>query len=430
MGSVLDDLPRDYAATNHLQALVDSARVRAPQCLDASVLALKSLLESDEQLNVLSMSMFAEATELVRAKRAHPAYLAIDNIQILMQLFDYIMTCTPEWEEHGNRDNLGGLPFNLVLMVLMETHSGLELFRHPTVNQHLERILHKWAAFLESPGSTYALNPRDGWLSRNALLKLEDVANKATADHRRFVDIYDCPDPNNANTLGFSSWDSFFCRQFKPGVRPIPTSEDLLSANKSIILNACESKPWRITRNCSSDSPIVLKGQTYSIQSMLGNDPLAETFVNGTVYQAYLSAMSYHRWHSPISGTIRKVLYLKGTYFSQLPMSDILAMEKSQAYLATVATRAVVFIDCQDSRIGTVCLVAVGMGEVSSCEVRAGIGDFVQAGDEIGTFHYGGSTHCLLFQRGLDVHFESHVETGNVTHNIPVRGVLAHCNWN
>jgi len=26
-------------------------------------------------------------------------------------------------------------------------------------------------------------------------------------------------------------------------------------------------------------------------------------FVGGTVYQAYLSAENYHRWHSPVSGT-------------------------------------------------------------------------------------------------------------------------------
>jgi len=27
-------------------------------------------------------------------------------------------------------------------------------------------------------------------------------------------------------------------------------------------------------------------------------------FVGGTVYQAFLSALNYHRWHAPVAGTI------------------------------------------------------------------------------------------------------------------------------
>ena len=29
-----------------------------------------------------------------------------------------------------------------------------------------------------------------------------------------------------------------------------------------------------------------------------------EAFVGGTVYQACLDAHNYHRWHSPVSGTV------------------------------------------------------------------------------------------------------------------------------
>ncbi len=35
---------------------------------------------------------------------------------------------------------------------------------------------------------------------------------------------------------------------------------------------------------------------------MLDNDPLVDKFVGGTIYQAFLSALSYHRWHAPVSG--------------------------------------------------------------------------------------------------------------------------------
>ena len=36
-----------------------------------------------------------------------------------------------------------------------------------------------------------------------------------------------------------------------------------------------------------------------------------------TVYQAFLSALSYHRWHSPVSGTIRKAYVVGGSYYLQ-----------------------------------------------------------------------------------------------------------------
>ncbi|KAL2819010.1 putative phosphatidylserine decarboxylase [Aspergillus cavernicola] len=425
-----NDLPRDYAATYQIETIIADMEEQLNGCtMDPAVTAMKELLESNRSLNNLCLSMFAEAKELVRAKRAHPAYLAIDNIPILMRLLDYILTRSPQWEDIDFFDHLGGLPLNLVLMVLMETHSGLQLFKQANVNQHLKRILGRWALFLESPKSVYALNPRDGWLSYSAIAKLEDVANSPTRARRKFTDIYDCPDPKNPETLGFASWDAFFSRKLKPGVRPTPAPELLLGleCQGSAILNACESRPWQMARHSLRCGEIILKGELYSVYSMLGYDPLSEHFVKGTVYQAYLSALSYHRWHSPVSGVIRKILHIDGSYFSQLPMSDILSMEKSQSYLATVATRAVVFIDATDLRVGLICFVGVGMGEVSSCKVSVKEGDYVEAGDEIGSFHYGGSTHCLLFREGLNVQFERCVEDKQRVHNIPVRSLLARC---
>lgn len=429
MGSIAEYLPRDYAVTSRIQEMIHGIKSRPAHSLDPTVTAMKDMLENDESLTALCDSMFVQARELIHAGRAESTYLAIDSIEVLMQLFDYILIRAPEFEDHVVPDNLGGLPFNLILMVLMETPSGLQLFQHVGVNQHLKKILQKWAVFLESPDSLYALNPRDGWLSYPAITKLEAVANKATGECIKFVDIYDCPEPDNPDTLGFSCWDEFFRRKLKADARPLPTREALNDGGdeRSAILNACESKPWAIVRSCSSSTAITLKSKSYSIHSMLGNDPLAEPFVNGTVYQAYLSSLSYHRWHSPVSGVVRKVLYLDGSYFSQLPMSDILAMEKSQSYLATVATRAAIFIDSWDPRVGLICFVAVGMGEVSSCEAFVQQGDFLQAGDEMGCFHYGGSTHCLLFQEGVDVQFEAHVEDATRGHNIPVRSLLARC---
>ncbi len=52
------------------------------------------------------------------------------------------------------------------------------------------------------------------------------------------------------------------------------------------------------------------------------------------------------------------------------------------------------------------CLIAVEMGDVSSCESFVQDKQRVKKGEQIGTFHIGGSTHCLAFRPGVNVTFD------------------------
>ena len=149
--------------------------------------------------------------------------------------------------------------------------------------------------------------------------------------------------------------------------------------------------------------------QSYSIVHML-NDPLANGFVNGTVYQAFLSPYDYHRWHSPVDGTIVKTTVVEGTYFAGIPTSELpssadVAFQGQQPFLTHVATRALIFILADDPRIGLMCFLGVGMVEGSSCEITVQPGEKVTKGQEIGTFHFGESTHCLVFGPQVNIYF-------------------------
>ena len=70
-------------------------------------------------------------------------------------------------------------------------------------------------------------------------------------------------------------------------------------------------------------------------------------------------------------------------------------------------SRALIFIEADYSGIGLMCLVAVGMGEVSSCVPvdQEGKplkeGQKVEKGDQLGYFQFGGSTHCLVVRPGV-----------------------------
>jgi phosphatidylserine decarboxylase len=251
------------------------------------------------------------------------------------------------------------------------------------------------------------------------------VANGPYQTNHKFEDMYVC-DPSKEH-YGFQSWDEFFTRPVRPEARPIASPDD-----DNVIANACESKVYNVAHNVHLRSKFWIKSQPYSPLDMLAHDPLAHQFGGGTVYQAFLSALSYHRWHSPVSGTIKKAFVQDGTYFSEplIEATDVEGKEEldtkgisvAQGYLTSLATRAVIFIEADNPAIGLMAFVGVGMDEVSTCEITVKEGQHVNKGDETGMFHFGGSTHCLLFRKGVKV--EGFPEVGR-KENVPVRGKLA-----
>ena len=411
-----------------------------PRPLNGTLQAFKEFLEGDKTAYTLCNMMFKEAIiKTSRSQHRTPTPQVRDYVHML-QLFNHVMTQAPSWSDLDDSKNLVGAPFNLILERPMAAASGWRLFLRPDINKHLKAILNEWASYLNTPDSTDVLNSQDGWLAPEGLAALEARGNNGTTKHS-FTDLYKCPDPTNNDTLGFASWDAFFTREFQPGMRPLHTPEPThLPAphphHSGIITHACESAPWRLSRNVQAQSRFWLKAQPYSLLEMLHDDPLASHFTNGTVYQAYLSALSYHRWHAPVSGRVVRAYCVDGSYFSQTPPgppssrdesgSDPLALEKSQSYLAAVAARAVIFIEADDARVGLMGFVAVGMAEVSSCEIGVREGMRVERGEQIGMFHYGGSTHCLLFRPRVRLRFVREPPYGgNMEDVAPVCSLLA-----
>ena len=73
------------------------------------------------------------------------------------------------------------------------------------------------------------------------------------------------------------------------------------------------------------------------------------------------------------------------THFSLLLIdAHAISPLHSQGYFANVNTRAVIFIEADNPYIGLMCFLAVGMIEVSSCEITINEGQKVQKGQETG----------------------------------------------
>jgi phosphatidylserine decarboxylase len=171
--------------------------------------------------------------------------------------------------------------------------------------------------------------------------------------------------------------------------------------NPRVIVSACDAQPYAISTNVAKEDTFWIKSQPYSLQHLL-DGVFVDEFVGGTVYQAFLSAEDYHRWHSPVSGVVRKISQVAGTYYSEAVSEgfDPAGPNDSQGYIAHTATRALIFIEA-DAPIGLMCLIPVGMAEVSSCVVTVSENERVRKGDQIGYFQFGGSTHCLVFRAGV-----------------------------
>ncbi|MFA6189759.1 MAG: phosphatidylserine decarboxylase family protein [Sulfuricurvum sp.] len=380
--------------------------------------AFKELIEHDAEIFMLFNQMFEQVP--AKYNMSPTGKPQVRDYHHMLKMINAVMTKAPEFDSSG----LVGLPINAILDWSMGTTGGFAAFLNKKVNIQLKRILNEWGIFLKSSDSCDVLTDK-GWLGEEALKALaamDPYAQENSPDPKQnFIDNFKCD--TGKPYWGFTSWDDFFTREFKEGKRPVASPED-----DRVIVNACEAAPYRIATNVKRRAKFWIKAQPYSLEHMLANDELVEKFIGGTVYQAFLSAKSYHRWHSPVNGTIVKAYVQDGTYYSETLTEayDPSGNKESQGYITEVATRALIFIEADNPDIGLMCVMPVGMAEVSSCEITVYEGQKVKKGEQLGSFHFGGSTHCLFFGPHVKLEFDLHGQTPGLTStNIPVNARIA-----
>ena len=375
--------------------------------LHPPVEALKIAILTDPEINMFFHQMFWQQFKLPDSSEG----VKVPTWHLMIVLIDYIMTTAPGY----NGTDLVGFPINVILNWPMNTTAGFAAFLNDKVNKLFKAILNYWAeSWLNTPKSCSVLTTAPGgWFSPEALAAMP-----------KFVEEYEC-DPEKPH-YGFKSWDDFFTRKFRtnPDVRPVAFPDD-----DYIVTNACESAPYKLARNVKHRDFFWIKKQRYSLDFILNGKEKAQPFYDGTVYQAFLSATSYHRWHSPVTGEIVETELVDGSYYSQTHniQDDPASPNMSQGYIAQVAARGIVYIKAKNPHIGLMCFVSIGMSEVSTNEITVQKGDKVKKGDQIGMFHFGGSTHLLIFRPEVDIEFDfgHHNKPGLHSHNINLKAKIA-----
>ncbi|MDI1279075.1 archaetidylserine decarboxylase [Methylobacter sp.] len=201
------------------------------------------------------------------------------------------------------------------------------------------------------------------------------------------------------NINAYKSFNDFFTRELKPGVRP-------LSSERNVIVcpaDGAVSQAGDITEGQIFQA----KGKSFTATDLLGgNEARAEPFNNGIFTTIYLSPKDYHRLHMPLTGTLKEMVHIPGRLFSVNPAT----VNSVPELFARNERVAAIF----DTEVGPMALVLVGAIFVSSVEtVWHGVvtppsittvqnwqyGDdapTLKIGEEMGRFNMG-STIIVLF---------------------------------
>lgn len=121
------------------------------------------------------------------------------------------------------------------------------------------------------------------------------------------VDMSEAADPDPAH---YASFNEFFTRALRPGVRPLAPAEWVCPVDGAI------SQFGAIER----DQIFQAKGHAYSTTALVGGDAaLAAQFQDGHFATIYLSPKDYHRIHMPCEGRLRRMIHVPGDLFSVNP---------------------------------------------------------------------------------------------------------------
>ena len=242
-----------------------------------------------------------------------------------------------------------------------------------------------WGLYLDTPGS---------WKDEYYQLALTDNKFGLSAGWYE--------DPSK-----WHSFNEFFSRYLaSPDKRPIASPND-----STIVVSPADAIPqgnWQIDAN----SQIVTKGGVpiksgtlTSIVKLLGDDSQYKNdFANGIMTHTFLDVQDYHRFHFPVSGTIKEIRNIAeqdavGGIITWDPSIPRYMFDPTVPGWQSIETRACVIVETKD--FGLVAILPIGMSQICSIKFESNlqVGTNVKKGDMLGCFLFGGSDIVMIFQQ-------------------------------
>ena len=150
--------------------------------------------------------------------------------------------------------------------------------------------------------SQYIL-PKRGLTTFAGRIAEAERGERTTRLIRWFVGKYavDMSEAENPDISSYNSFNAFFTRPLKAGVRPITKADFACPVDGAISqLGAIDDQ--RILQ---------AKGHSFTTTELLGGDTaLTAKFRNGSFANLYLSPKDYHRLHMPCDGRLTNMIYV------------------------------------------------------------------------------------------------------------------------
>lgn len=201
----------------------------------------------------------------------------------------------------------------------------------------------------------------------------------------------------------YESIGDFFVRRLKPGLRPLA---------EAFRLHPADSRITQLEKISDQGKLIQAKGKFYSLDQFLDDSSALTRFKNGFFATYYLCPTDYHRVHSPVTGTIKKVIHKPGHLW---PVNDWSTDNINDLF--SVNERVIVLIDTDQGEVALVMVGATNVGQMSLNlipELRTNLcstsesrvwnfdtGHKIKKGDELGAFHMGSTVVMVYSEKHL-----------------------------
>ena len=163
----------------------------------------------------------------------------------------------------------------------------------------------------------------------------------------------DMSEAKHSDPAYFDTFNHFFTRELKTGLRPIVEGDEHLATP----VDGCVSQQGPIKEGRIFQA----KGHDFSLRELLGGrDDVAAPFDDGIFSTVYLAPKDYHRIHMPITGKLEQMIFIPGDLFSVNPLTA-----QNVPNLFARNERAVAIFS---TAIGPMAMVLVGATIVGSIE--------------------------------------------------------------
>lgn len=362
---------------------------------------LIQMVDHDPELRALLEKAIVQAHEMNPDPDSNP----VTDLDSYYAFIDRCYTCMP-WEIHpvGKFDSLyDNIDQGMGCLYFICDQSLDELadkgYYHNSLMYH-EPFRSWFNRFLA--GSGQFLNSSDSWCDEYYQTAL------ANPDFKLDGDLYESPD-------NWHSFNDFFARKLSdPSMRPIDSADDA-----SVVTAPADSVPqgiWQIDGESRviADDPeeqaglAIKTGTLKDVSVLLGNSAYKDAFKNGRLTHTFLDINDYHRYHFPVSGTVKEVFMIPqddapgGVITWDTENNRYKEYFSEQFGWQSIETRGVVIVETESG--GYVAIVPVGMCQVSSVNFEDTVvpGAKVEKGDPLGFFLFGGSDIVMIFSEDLD----------------------------